>query len=204
MNPVNDTFLTTSRDKTSRLWDLNKRTCLCIFQDSNFATFDSTGDVIFSVASETKNGKSNNYVNLYSMENYLKGPFKVFNVENAGEIKQLKISNNGLYLCCVTNENSILVLNSFSGAVIRKLTGDISEGDFIPKIDISGDSEYVASGSESGNILIWSMAKEEPIAVLSAHPFPSNCVKFSPRHCILVSSCTNYIIWHPSFEISDK
>jgi COMPASS component SWD2 len=209
MNPVNDTFLTTSRDKTSRLWDLNKRTCLCIFQDSNHATFDSTGDVIFSVACDVKNNeKSNNFINLYSMESYLKGPFKVFKVENVGEIKHLKISNNGLYLCCATNDNSIIVMNAYDGNIMKKLTGDISEGDLYFKIDISADSKYLVSGSDSGSILLWNIEdkndRNDPIATLNSHPLQSNCVKFSPRHCILVSSCINYIIWHPSSEPSDK
>jgi WD40 repeat protein len=85
MNPVDDTFLTTSRDKTSRLWDLSKRNCLCIFQDSNYATFDDSGKVIASVTSESdkSSDKIINYINLYASDSVLKGPFKVFKIENA-------------------------------------------------------------------------------------------------------------------------
>ena len=49
MNPFNDLFLSTSNDRTSRLWDLNKKKCLCIFQDSQCAAFDNTGKVLASV-----------------------------------------------------------------------------------------------------------------------------------------------------------
>lgn len=42
INPFNDLFMSTSNDKTSRLWDLNKKKCLCIFQDSQCAVFDNT------------------------------------------------------------------------------------------------------------------------------------------------------------------
>jgi COMPASS component SWD2 len=205
MNPINDTFLTTSRDKTSRLWDLNKRTCLCIFQDSNHATFDNTGDVIASLAFDSKgNERTVNYVNLYSTESVLKGPFKVFKVDNVGEIKHLKISNTGEFLCCATNDNSIIIMDAYTGDIKRKLTGDISESDLYFKIDMSADSQYLASGTDSGNILVWNIQKTEPIVTLSAHPLPTNCVRFSPRHCILVSSCINFIIWHPSSELNDK
>lgn len=202
MNPVNDSFLTTSRDKTSRLWDLNKRTCVCILQDSNHATFDNTGDVIASVTSEydKNNEKSVNFINLYSTESFLKGPFKVFKIDNVGEIKQLKISNNGLYICCATNDNSIIIIDAFDGNVLKKLTGDISESDSYFKVDISPDSQYVASGTDTGNVLIWNIQKGEIVTSLVSHPLPCNCVKWSPRHCVLVSSCVNYILWHPALD----
>jgi len=42
INPFNDLFISISNDKTSRLWDLNLKKCLCIFQDNQCAVFDNT------------------------------------------------------------------------------------------------------------------------------------------------------------------
>jgi len=79
INPLNDLFLTSSSDNTSRLWDLTKRECICIFQDSNHAVFDNTGKVIASVTFETDKNtdKITNYINLYAVDTVTKGPFKV-------------------------------------------------------------------------------------------------------------------------------
>lgn len=204
MNPQDDKFLTSSRDKTSRLWDLANRKCICIFQDSNFATFDDTGKVIASVTSECKSNSDKivNYINLYATDSILEGPFKVFKIDKienfSGEIKALKFSNDGVYIVATTNDNMVLVIDAYDGKLIHRLVGEISESDKFFKADVSADSKYVAIGSESGNILIWSLETGELITTLESHPLSSWCVKFSPRHTLLASSCTNLLLWHPS------
>ncbi len=207
MNPTNDLFLTTSRDKTSRLWDLSKRQCVCIFQDSNFASFDDSGKVIASVCSESdKNSdKVINFINLYNLESVMQGPFKVFKIDSiSSEIKQVKFSNDGQFMICTTNDNLILVLDAFEGNILNKLTGDINEGDVFLKADISADSKYIAIGSEAGNVLIWNLATGSLIEDLECHPLTSYCVKFSGKHCILATSCTNLVLWHPSIDMKNN
>lgn len=204
LNPVNDLFLTTSRDKTSRLWDLAKRSCICIFQDSNFSTFDDTGKVIASVSSESdKNSdKIINYINLYNAESVDDGPFKVFKIDSiSSEIKQLKFSNDGSIIVCTTIDNIILILDAWEGEVKNKLTGDINEGDTFLKADISADSNYVAIGSESGDVLIWNVNTGNLVTTLECHPLTSLCVKFSGKHSLLATACINLVLWHPSIEV---
>lgn len=205
MNPVNDLFLTTSRDKTSRLWDLSQRICTCIFQDSNHACFDNSGKVIASVTSETEKSSEKiiNYVNLYSAEDVLKGPFKVFKITEGSEIKQLKFSVDGSYIVCATIDNLVLVLDAYEGDLKNKLTGEINESDLCFKIDISDDSRYVVSGTESGNVLIWNLENGAIVANLECHPTSSNCVKFSHKQAMLATGCTNLAVWHPSLDISE-
>jgi WD40 repeat protein len=207
MNPTNDLFLTTSRDKTSRLWDLSKRQCICIFQDSNFASFDDTGKVIASISfeSDKNSDKIMNFINLYDVESVIDGPFKVFKIDNiSSELKQVKFSNDGTYIICTTNDNLILVLDAFEGHVLNRLTGDINEGDVFLKADISADSKYVAIGSESGNVLIWNIATGSLIENLECHPQTCLCVKFSGKHGILATACTNLVLWHPSIEVKES
>jgi WD40 repeat protein len=202
MNPINDKFLTTSRDKTSRLWDLGKKSCDCIIQESNFATFDDTGKVIASVSYESneKSMKSQvNFINLYETEWISKGHFKIFKLEEP-EIKQLKFTPDGQHLICTTSDNLILVLDAYEGHIIHRLTGEISENDIYLKIDISADSQYVASGTESGNVIIWSINTGKEVTTLECHPQTTNCVKFSPKYSILATACSNMVLWHPSIE----
>jgi COMPASS component SWD2 len=203
---LNDLFLTTSKDSTSRLWNLHKRECVCILQDSNFAVFDSTGNVIASTTTEfdkTSDKKTSNYINLYDVEKINEGPFKVFKIDSP-EIKHLKFSNNGAYLLATTSE-FILIIDSFTGDLLGRLFGDISEGDVAFKADFSPDSKYVVSGTESGKILIWNVEKKNlsinpekknnVLATLDAHPQTANCVKFSPKHILLATACTNLLLW---------
>lgn len=204
MNPTNDLFLTTSRDKTSRLWDLSKRQCICIFQDSNFASFDDTGKVVASICSEAdkSSDKIINFINMYSVESMMQGPFKVFKVDSiSSEIRQVKFSSDGSYMICTTNDNLILVLDAFEGNIVNRLTGDINESDVYLKADISADSKYVAIGTENGNVLIWNLVTGVLVEDLECHPHTSMCVKFSGKHCLLATSCVNLVLWHPSIDL---
>ena len=199
LSPITDLFITTSRDKTSRLWDLKERKCLCIFQESNHAVFDDTGKVIASVTFENDKTQEKiiNYVNLYATESVLNGPFKVFKIDSGNEIKEMKFSNDGNFLICTTIDNVILIVDSFEGKILKKLQAEINESDLLFKADISADSKYVVSGSESGKLFIWSVADGEVVATLNCHPHSTTFVKFSPRHCLLASSCKNLVLWHP-------
>lgn len=202
LNPINDLFITTSRDKTSRLWDLNNRKCICIFQESNHAVFDDTGKVLASVTYENdKNSeKIINYINLYATENVLQGPFKVFKIEANQEIKEMKFSNDGNFLICTTIDNVILIVDSFEGKILKVLQGEITESDIYFKADISADSKYIVSGSESGLVHIWNVSEGKLVKSLNCHPQASMFVKFSPKHCLLASSCKNLVLWHPDIQ----
>lgn len=206
LSPISDLFITTSRDKTSRLWDLNNRKCLSIFQESNHAVFDNTGKVIASVTfeSDKNNDKIINFINLYATENVLQGPFKVFKIDSNNEIKEMKFSNDGLFLICTTIENVILIVDSFDGIILKTLQGEINESDMYFKADISPDSKYVASGSESGQVHVWNVSDGKVITSLNCHPQASNCVKFSPKHSMLASSCKNLVLWHPDIKSNNQ
>lgn len=203
LSPITDLFITTSRDKTSRLWDLKERKCLCIFQESNHAVFDDSGKVIASVTYENDKSQDKiiNYINLYATENVYQGPFKVFKIDSGNEIKEMKFSNDGNFLICTTIENAILVVDSYEGKILKTLQGEINESDMYFKADISADSKYVVSGSESGQILIWSVAEGKLITTLTCHPQATSFVKFSPKHCLLATSCKNLVLWHPDVKL---
>ena len=199
MSPKDDLFISTSRDKSSRLWDLNAKKCLAIFQESNFACYDNTGSVIASISSQLINtNQYSNHLNLYSEKDYKNGPFNVFKVNADGSvIKQLKFSYDGTMIFCNTEDNLIIVVDSYEGNVIKKLTAEISSSDMLIKFDISPDSKYCISGSESGNIIIWNVESQQVIGNVSCHPLTSNCVKFNPVYNVIASSCQNTVLWQP-------
>lgn len=195
INPKDDTFLSVSQDKTSRLWDLNGYKCLGIFQESTHSCFDNTGDVISSVFTVTKEGRSLSYINLYNSKDFHGGNFNIFLVEDTF-IRQVKFSNDGVHIFCFTDDNSIVIVNSFEGNIEKSLSFELDSLSFY-KADVSVDGKYIAFGSDSGNLVFVNVSKEKDnlVNILAMHPKPSRCVRFNPVFNIIASSCENLVLW---------
>ena len=128
INPKNDTFLTTSEDKTSRLWDLKQKTCLAIFQETVHSCFDNTGDVIASVTVQSKDGKSSSHINLYDSKEYQTGNFNVFRIDDS-YIKQIKFPNDGQNMYCFTDD-SLILINSYEGNIVKRINFELDSLSF--------------------------------------------------------------------------
>ena len=197
INPFNDLFISTSNDKTSRLWDLNLKKCLCIFQDSQCAVFDNTGNVLASVtySMDKETERYENFINLYNIENPENindgKPFDVFSVKSNGFIKKIKFSNNGDYLIAIT-DNFLFIIDAVQG----KINHDMEINDEINTVDITPDSKYIALACASGNVLIYS-DKGELIKTLEFHTKNCECVTFNPRYAIMATADTNLVFWIP-------
>jgi WD40 repeat protein len=70
MNPSNDTFISTSKDNTTRVWDLYNKKLLVVFDKSKAATFDNSGAVLVIVQSKEVGSKVFNYLNLFGTKEY--------------------------------------------------------------------------------------------------------------------------------------
>lgn len=196
MNPYNDLFISTSTDKTSRLWDLNKRTCLCIFQNSQCAVFDNTGKVLasstYSMDKETE--RYENFINLYNIEkpeNINQGkPFDVFSIKSSGYIKQLKFTNNGDYLIGVT-DNFLYIIDAVNGKIVH----DIEVNDEINTFDITINSKFIALACASC-VLIYSI-DGNLIKTCEFHIKNCECVAFNPKYVIMATADSNLVFWIP-------
>ena len=178
MNPFNDLFLSTSNDKTSRLWDLNKKKCLCIFQDSQCAIFDNTGKVLTSVtyALDKETERYENFIN---------------SIKSSGFIKKIKFTNNGDYLIAIT-DNYLFIIDAISG----KIKHEVEINDEINTFDITPDGKYIALACASGNVLIYS-EKGILIKTLEFHTKNCECLCFNPRYFIMATADTNLVFWIP-------
>mmetsp|Transcript_23412 Transcript_23412/g.51989 ORF Transcript_23412/g.51989 Transcript_23412/m.51989 type:complete len:275 (-) Transcript_23412:1003-1827(-) len=79
MNPIDDTFITASEDKTVRLWSLSSPTPTAKLSfparfDSPYATFDASG-VIFGVLAQDTSTRQRS-LKLYDARNFSAGPFE--------------------------------------------------------------------------------------------------------------------------------
>ena len=198
INPFNDLFISTSNDKTSRLWDLNQKKCLCIFQDSQCAVFDNTGKVLASVtySMNKETERYENFINLYNIEkpeNIIDGkPFDVFSIKSNGYIKQIKFSNNGDYLIAIT-DNYLFIIDALGG----KIKHEMEINDEINTVDMTPDSKYVCLGCASGNVLIYSEGGKL-IKTLEFHTKNCECISFNPRYAVMATADTNLVFWIPS------
>lgn len=149
LNPQNDLVITSSLDKTSRIWDTNKRTCIAIIQDSDFANFDPKGNFFVAVTRD----KSNCFLNFYSIENYTKnnnyhsnyfncdshivayldGPYKVLKIKDMNGIRQLKFSPDGLFLILKDLNNLTFIYDLFTWTLNSLDTSNSREEDFSEK-----------------------------------------------------------------------
>ena len=197
INPFNDLFISTSNDKTSRLWDLNLKKCLCIYQDSQCAAFDNTGNVLASVtySMDKETERYENFINLYNIENQENinegKPFDVFSIKSSGFIKKIKFSSNGDYLIAIT-DNFLFIIDAVKGKIMHEM----EINDEINTLDITPDSKYVALACASGNVLIYSV-KGELIKTFEFHTKNCECVTFNPRYAIMATADTNLVFWIP-------
>ena len=102
MCPIDDRFLSSSRDGTIRLWMLNNAGCLAkmdtVAINNTFSTpygiFDSTG-LVFGILSSVSSSSSNNtiqkhHIHLYDSRNYSSGAFSEFVIPTATLSKYLQ------------------------------------------------------------------------------------------------------------------
>ena len=198
MNPYNDLFISTSNDRTSRLWDLNNKKCLCIFQDSQCAVFDNTGKVLASVTynmnKETE--RYENFINLYNIEspdtiNDTNKPFDVFSIKSGGYIKKMKFTSNGDFLIAVT-DNYLFIIDAVNGKILHEM----EINDEINTFDVTSDSKYIGIACASGNVLIYSI-DGKLIKTLEFHTKNCECLVFNPRYMIMATAGTNLVFWIP-------
>ncbi|KRX07764.1 WD40-repeat-containing domain [Pseudocohnilembus persalinus] len=200
INPVNDQFLTTSKDQSLRLWNLESKTPSCeskLDLSSKNSNFDSCG-LIFAVAyQETIAGTSFSKVALYDLKNYDTGCFTDWKFE-CSEIKQIKFSNSGKYIVCACAENYIMVLDAYQGNEITTIKDFVNDNSIL-EVSFSPCSTYIVSGSENGIVHIWKTETGESVNQLkNQHFLKCQVVKFNPKFCILATGCKNIILWIPN------
>ncbi|OUM54221.1 hypothetical protein BVG19_g3579 [[Candida] boidinii] len=173
LNPIDDQFISISMDNTVRLWDLkiaNSQGLLSVKLPKLLA-YDPSG-LVFAIYSEFDNS-----LNLYSTSEYLKGAFLKIDIKS--EISEtgigssllnftsLEFSNNGKFLLLSSSINNvILLIDSFTGKIIKKLIVDnnnnkLQERPFINStgnVSITPDSKFIFAGCGDNTIKIWDLS----------------------------------------------
>ncbi|MGB0389634.1 MAG: WD40 repeat domain-containing protein, partial [Ardenticatenaceae bacterium] len=98
-------------------------------------------------------------------------------------VQLMRWANNGTL--AVATENSILLYDTNAlDSSARQLPGDMEN---ITSLAISPDSLWLAAGLENGQILLWSLANNDPPNVLADHTWAVKALAFSPNSNLLLS-----------------
>jgi len=156
LNPQDSSFLSCSKDGTTRVWEYQKKQCLIKINKSKTACFDNMGKLLACLfvrpntsAAAMQQMKQNNeqdeaggsnatggqssgqpldqMIHLFNTENYKDKPFQTFTIENeTKEIKSMKFSPNGKYVLLGTRENLIMLLDAFKGTMVQRFEGQFN------------------------------------------------------------------------------
>eukprot|EP01047_Picozoa_sp_COSAG01_P051764 COSAG01_NODE_5375_length_4299_cov_5.663095_1_plen_297_part_00 len=153
MSPKDDSFISTSLDRTIRLWDLRTPNCKGVLHTKGIArpcaAFDPSG-LIFVAATAEKTLK------LYDVRSYDKGPFNTFSgiYDEDADLTAMDISADGKHILLSTNKSTIYMLDAFEGNREIYFKGHKANGNDI-HATFTPDAKYVLSGSEDGNLHCW-------------------------------------------------
>ncbi|XP_037041996.1 WD repeat-containing protein 82-like [Bradysia coprophila] len=204
VSPSNNTFLSTSLDKTLRMWDLRLKDYQKMLHITGrpIAAYDPDG-IVFAVGVNSGSGS----IKLYDTRVFDKGPFSTFKMSGEKECDwiSLKFSNDGKTILISTDGSSSLLIDAFFGTHLQTLTG-YANNDGIPiESSFSPDSQYVFAGSSDGRVHVWNAASGYKVCVLnSGHPSPVQCVQFNPKYVMFSSACSDVAFWLPTVVNIDE
>ncbi|KAL7455182.1 hypothetical protein ACHAWC_006745 [Mediolabrus comicus] len=162
MSPVDDSFLSSSADRTVRLWNAGKSgNSLCELklpqnvEGPPLAAFDSTG-LVFGVTARMA-GDEGNYINLFDSRNYSVGPFSVMEVKRNDIESKLRASGStperayalsrSEWTSIDFNKSGKQILIGTNGGVVHTIDG--FEGTVLHSFQTEGNSSDGSSSSSS-------------------------------------------------------
>lgn len=225
MSPVDDTFLSSSRDRTVRLWSLQQAGCLArlelpphTVEGAPRTTYDSTG-LVFGVTAAMAAG-SGHLIHLYDARKYGGGAFaelklnqstieksmhnKGFAPEASLELSKaewtsIEFNTQGNKLLVTARKGVGLLLDGFDGSVSEVFVGEPLSGDVAPTQPLSAcfttDDRTVLGGCEDGTVCCWDANTGRLTHRLEGHADRVGAVACNPKLAMVATSCINTALW---------
>lgn len=200
MSSVGDEFLSGSLDGTIRRWDLRTPTCAGLLQTGDVQTnlvtaFDPNG-MVFAV------GLGHNTIKLYDAKNAGAGPFTTFTPQHRNNLvwRNIEFNSDGK-LILLTTTQGIVILDSYSGDLVKHISGNYNQRGYPLVASFSPDGNFVLTGTESGLVHVYDAHKGDLVATWTARsptPHPVGLVRFNPRFMMAASvSGKSLAFWLP-------
>ena len=225
MSPVDDTFLTSSADRTVRLWTLEKAGCVAELhlpstaEGKPYACFDGTG-LVFGVTASFGECSNEHSIHLYDARNYKGGPFSEMKVPQSSVEAAIQGKNIGPDVSATLSKgkwNSMffnksgdqiligadmglgIILNGYEGTVNSVL---LSEGaaSLSDTTSFSGcftaEDKTILGGNQDGSITCWDAKSGVVTCKLEGHSSRVSCIAANPKFAqIAASSDSNTALW---------
>lgn len=226
MSPVDDYFLSSSLDKTICLWNLACPNPLAKLElppycERPYVAFDESG-LIFGVLAQNERTKEHN-IRLYDKRKIENGPFdniapNLEKIENAlNKIRSLnktqvqralqvqwnsfEFSPEGYHILVNTQSDLLLILDGFVAnepVIICNRKNDTASN---LGACFSSDSNFIVTGNEDNDVLLYGKSDGELKATLTGHVQPVTSVRCNPKYDVIASGCVNTALW---IQPSDK
>ncbi|KAG7662339.1 SWD2 [[Candida] subhashii] len=127
VNPIHNTFLSSSFDGTVKHWDLKSSSSIGNIDigQNSIIGFDPHG-IIFAIGKYPDENSTIGSIGLYDLKTFDKGPFLQVSIPvSKGQIwNKLEFSNNGKLLLISTESSEHYILDAFSGKVLARIQLD--------------------------------------------------------------------------------
>lgn len=187
-------FVSSSLDKTVRLWDLRAEGFQSVLTMSGptLATFDPEG---FMVA-VTEDSQVLKMFDRRNLSDPLITGQEIKNKDNTWI--SIAFSPDGGNILLSTDSSQMTLIDAFTLESLHMLTGYPNNANLRVKGDFSADSKYVLCGSTDGHIHVWKTSTGTKLCrLVGDHQTSTQCVKFNPNYCMLASACSNMEFWIP-------
>jgi COMPASS component SWD2 len=222
MCPADDTFLTSSVDRTIRLWTASQAGCLSELKlpeetiKSPLVAFDYTG-LVFAVTAAMTGETKGYYLHLYDARNHVAGAFAELKIldqdleiaiqshinvepDRAKELRQapwksIQFNVAGDRILIRTGNGMSIILDGFTGAIQRIIGGQYpTERNTVSCF--TPDDETLLMGNNDGTISCWNIQSGSVIKTLTGHIGPVSCLAANPKYNQIASACSQTAIWN--------
>uniref|UniRef100_A0A7R9ZRD4 Anaphase-promoting complex subunit 4 WD40 domain-containing protein n=1 Tax=Craspedostauros australis TaxID=1486917 RepID=A0A7R9ZRD4_9STRA len=216
LSPADDTFLTSSKDRTVRLWNVQQAGCLGKMdlpkqtEGTPCSVFDSTG-LVFAIMAGMAGGEGY-HLHLYDARNYSGGAFSELKVTKADIEKAMatqrvsipsgssimnwrtmQFNASGSRILVESDPGIAIVLDGYESTVQRifhtpKPTQQSSTV-FTP------DDKSVIMGADDGKLYCWDVENGALLKTLEGHRGPIGALACNPKYAQIASSCSDTCLW---------
>mmetsp|Transcript_7917 Transcript_7917/g.27245 ORF Transcript_7917/g.27245 Transcript_7917/m.27245 type:complete len:364 (-) Transcript_7917:644-1735(-) len=208
MSTVSDTFLSVSKDRTVRRWDLRTEKDQEMLDLKKMAQVNKPRIACDRADEIVALGVEGGDIRLYTTKALQAGDFhSIQGPQSSGLVRPhiscLKLSNGGNLVAALL-QGTIFVYKIDSGAtsdavnkgnVFRKLeTGVSSDLEF----DFTPDDKYIISGCGVGSVVVWSLESGNEVARVEGGGLEvPTCLRWSPRQALFATGSSKLSLWIP-------